>query len=279
MKHILIAGATGYLGGFVVREFKARGWFVRALARSPEKLSSMQDYIDEIVKAQVTRPGTLEHVCDDMDMVFSSIGITVQKDGLTFKDVDYQGNLNLLQAAQQAGVKKFVYVSGFKAPQQMHLAIVKAHEDFVAELKRCGMDYSIIRSTGFMSELDRFWDMAKRGRVYFFGPGNARINPIHGADLAKICADAGNEGRRELDAGGPEVFTWRQLAELIFKMQGKPVKITGAPVWLMRLIAAGLRLFNKHDADLLAFHITMMTVDMAAPMGGTHTLEEYLRSR
>ena len=88
MERVLVAGATGYLGGFVVREFKARGHFVRALARAPEKLDRLQGSLDEIVEGEVTRPETLGHICDGIDVVFSSIGITSQKDGLTFRDVD-----------------------------------------------------------------------------------------------------------------------------------------------------------------------------------------------
>ena len=85
MQHVLVAGATGYLGGFVARELKARGDFVRALARSPEKLDPVP--LDEIAEAEVTRPASLGHVCDGIDVVFSSIGITRQKDGLSFRDV------------------------------------------------------------------------------------------------------------------------------------------------------------------------------------------------
>ena len=51
------------------------------------------------------------------NFVFSSVGITRQKDGLTFKDVDYQGNRNLLEVAKHAGVKKFIYVSVFRGPE------------------------------------------------------------------------------------------------------------------------------------------------------------------
>jgi len=101
MKRILVAGATGYLGGFVAREFKARGHFVRALARDAGKLEHLQGSLDEIVEAEVTRPETIEHVYDGIDVVFSSVGITKQKDGLTFQDVDYQGNKNLLVAARK----------------------------------------------------------------------------------------------------------------------------------------------------------------------------------
>jgi uncharacterized protein YbjT (DUF2867 family) len=89
MKRVLVAGATGYLGGFVAQEFKARGHFVRALARSPEKLNSVKDSLDEIIQGEVTRRETLKGVCEGIDIVFSSVGITKQKDNRTFKDVDY----------------------------------------------------------------------------------------------------------------------------------------------------------------------------------------------
>ena len=108
MKRVLVAGSTGYLGGFVCRELAARGHFVRALARSPEKLAPLRDSLDEIVEAEITQPETLGHICDGIDVVFSSVGITRQKDGLTFRDVDYQGNKNLLEAALRAQVRKCV---------------------------------------------------------------------------------------------------------------------------------------------------------------------------
>jgi uncharacterized protein YbjT (DUF2867 family) len=144
MQRVLVAGATGYLGRFVIQELKARGCFVRALARAPEKLDRLQGLPDEIVKAEVTRPETLEHVVDGIDVVFSSIGITRQKDGLTFRDVDYQGNKNLLEAALRSGARKLVYVSACNGPGLRHLDIVAAHEDFVDELKASGIDYAVL---------------------------------------------------------------------------------------------------------------------------------------
>ncbi len=272
MKRILVAGATGYLGGFVAWEFKDRGWFVRALARTPEKLDHLTDSVDEVIQGQVTRPETLDGVCDGMDVVFSSVGITRQKDGLTFWDVDYQGNKNLLETALQAGVQKFIYISVFNGPQLPHLDIVRAHEEFVELLKGSGIDYTVVRPTGYFSDLGELLDMARKGRVYLFGDGRSRMNPIHGADLAVSCADAVDQSNTEIDVGGPQTLTWEEMAGLAFEALRRPVRITRIPGWMMGLVVWLVRLFNRHQGELMAFFATMATTDVVAPVAGTHTL-------
>jgi uncharacterized protein YbjT (DUF2867 family) len=247
LTRVLVAGGTGYLGGFVVREFKARGHFVRALARSPEKFERVQDSLDEIVRAEVTRGQTLEHVCDGIDVVFSSIGMTKQKDKLTFRDVDYQGNVNLL-------------------------------EDFVDELKASGMNYAVLRPTGYFSDMGEFLRMAKKGRVYLIGRGSNRVNPIHGADLAVSCVDALDGERQEVEVGGPEVLTYREIAELAFQTLGKRARISVVPVWLMKPTIAALKMLSRKQGELLAFFTTAMTSDVVAPAVGVHRLEDHFQS-
>jgi uncharacterized protein YbjT (DUF2867 family) len=274
---VLVAGATGYLGKFVVREFKKRGYFVRALARSPEKLDSIRDEFDDVVAGEVTQPNTLAGICDGVDVVFSSIGITKQKGKLTFKDVDYQGNLNLLREAQKAGVRKFIYVSVYKGPELLHLDIIKAHEDFVAELAASGLDYTVIRPTGYFSDMGEYLKMARNGRVWLVGSGNNRMNPIHGADLAVACVDAIGDSDHEINIGGPETFTYRQIAQLALKAAGKKPRITSIPTSVIRIAAPLLKLASRHNGELLAFFATMMTSDLVAPAAGTHRLGEYFR--
>jgi uncharacterized protein YbjT (DUF2867 family) len=276
-RRVLVAGATGYLGGFVARELSARGHFVRALARSPAKLEGVREPLDEIVEAEVTRADTLDGVCDGIDVVFSSVGITRQKDGLSFRDVDYQGNKNLLEAAIRAGVKKFVYVSVLNGTHIRHLDIVRAHEDFVDELRASGIEYAVLRPTGYFSDMGEMLEMARKGRVWLIGSGKSRVNPIHGADLAVACADAIEGAGGEVDVGGPETMTWEDVANLAFRVVGKPVKVTRIPEWLMWSAVRLVRVFSRHQGELLAFFTTMATTDVVAPSTGTHTLEDHFR--
>ena len=275
MKRVLVAGSTGYLGGFVCRELKARGHFVRALARSPEKLAPLREFLDEIVEAEVIRPETLKHVCDGVDVVFSSVGITRQKDGLTFRDVDYQGNRNLLDAALRAGVQKFVYVSAVNGTHLRHLDIVDAHEAFVDELEASGLAHTVVRPTGYFSDMSELLEMARKGRVWLIGSGTNRVNPIHGADLAVVCADAFESDDTEIAVGGPQVMTWREVAQLAFEVLDQPARVTCIPVWLMWPVVRLVRLFNRHQGELLAFFTAMATTDVVAPPTGTRTLEQH----
>ena len=283
MQRVLVAGATGYLGRFAVQEFQRRGYWVRVLARNPKKLEqtgpflepAVVDQINEVFTGQVTRPETLDGLCDDIDIVFSSIGITRQKDKLTFRDVDYQGNKNILNIALAKSVKKFIYVSVFNAHIFEYLGIVKAHEDFVRDLQDCGLDYAVIRPTGYFSDMSEFLKMANSGRVYLVGNGENKINPIHGADLAKVCVTAVTAGEHEIPVGGPVTYRVREIAELAFSTFGKKPKTTRIPLWMAQSVVKLLRPFNKQMSDLAEFFITAGQDDSVAPATGSHTLTGY----
>ena len=163
MKKVLVAGATGYLGKYVVKEFKKQGYWIKVLTRSAEKLTSIREFIDEIFVGEITKPDSLNGICKDIDIVFSSIGITKQKDGLIYKDVDYQANKNLLNVAIKEGVKKFIYVSVFNANRLRNLKIVEAKERFVDELNKSNIESIVIRPNGFFSDMTEFFNMARKG--------------------------------------------------------------------------------------------------------------------
>lgn len=258
---------------------KARGHFVRALARNPSRLDAIRGSIDEIFEGEVTRPDTLDNLCQGIDAVFSSVGITRQRDGLTFRDVDFQGNLNLLRSALGAGVGKFVYVSVLDGPGLRHLQIVDAHEAFVDELALSGVDYSVVRPTGYFSDMTAFLDMAVKGRVYLIGPGGNRMNPVHGADLAVTCVDALEGDRAEIAVGGPEVLSYREIAGLAFDILGRPERITRVPAWMAGSVVAMTKVFSRHQGELLAFFTSAMTRDTVAPCTGTRRLRAYFESR
>ena len=276
MKRILVAGATGYLGRYVVKEFKKQGYWVRALTRSADRLDDLKNYVDEAFIGAVTDPASLEGICQDIDIVFSSIGITKQKDNLTYMDVDYQGNKNLLDEAKKAGVAKFVYVSVFNAEKMSDLKGIQAKLKFTQVLETSGLNYLVVNPNGFFSDMLEYLKMAKQGRGYVFGSGECRINPIHGEDLAEVCVNAASGEEKKIDVGGPDVLTHNQILAIAFEALEKPVKISRIPIWFRNVILATLRLFTSVKTyGPQEFFMTVLAMDMVAPTYGKYHLKDF----
>jgi uncharacterized protein YbjT (DUF2867 family) len=275
-RKVLVAGSTGYLGKYLIRELKKQEYWVRALTRDAARLDELRGQIDDLYIGEVTDPATLKGVCEDVDCVISAVGITRQKDGLTYMDVDYQGNVNLLEQALEKGVNRFIYVSVFNANKMMDLKIIQAKELFVDRLKVSGIDYSIIRPTGFFSDMLEFLKMAKKGRVSLFGTGEYMINPIHGQDLAEVCIKAIEDPSAEIEVGGPETFTHRQIAQLAFDVLNKKVKISTMPLWIVNIIIRFMRLtMPVKTYGPVEFLMTALTMDGVAPDYGEHNLRDF----
>lgn len=278
MKKVLVAGATGYLGQFVVKALKTKGYWVRALGRSAHKLALFEGYADDLFVGEVTDPDSLNSVCDGIDVIISSVGITRQKDGLTYNDVDYQANRNLLTLAEESGVSKFVYVHVLNAEKLQHVAMVQAKQAFVDELERSTLDHTVVCPAGFFSDMEELLSMARSGRVYLFGDGSSRINPIHGADLAEFCVCALDGQEQHLDVGGPEVFTYREIAELAFAALHQPEKITCVPKGLVSAIVGVMRWLTPAKVyGPIEFIAGVMTMDVIGQPRGQQRLADHFR--
>jgi len=279
---ILLAGATGYLGQYILAELLKKEYPTRIVVRNKAKIAPalLTHPLLEVVEAEVTQPQTLQGVCKGVHKVISTVGITQQKDGLTYEQVDYGANKNLLDEAMREGVQKFVYVSVFKGEMMRHIAIGAAKERFVDALKVSGLDYCIVRPSGFYSDMGNFLKMAKGGKVRLFGKGQYAMNPIHGEDLAEVCVAQLESAEKEVNVGGAEVFTHTEIARLAFEVLHKPVKISYSPDWLRRFILKiGKYLMPNSAYGTVEFVFTVMAMDSVAPMKvGKHRLKAHFEA-
>jgi uncharacterized protein YbjT (DUF2867 family) len=287
MRRVLVAGATGYLGKFAVKAFKERGYWVRVLTRSEQRLwepgpftapALSKEDMDEVFVGEISKPETLAGLMDGIDLVFSSVGISRQRDMLTFDQVDYQCNQNLIDLCQASGVTQFVYVSMQGAENIMQLAITQAHEKVVAALKDSGIEYRIVRPCGYFSDMGVLLDMAKKGRAYLVGEGSNKMSPIHGRDLAHVCVDTAEGDELEVEAGGPDIMTQREAVELAFEVVGKPEKVTVIPMWLARGVVKFIGLLSTQFGDLADFIVTAGEIDGVGPPRGKSSLRSYFEA-
>ncbi|MEY8880929.1 SDR family oxidoreductase [Donghicola sp. XS_ASV15] len=272
--HVLVAGATGYLGRFLCAEYARRGHHVTALVRDSRRAKGVADLL---IQAEATQPQSLGGVMDGIDLVVSALGITRQADGLGYQEVDYQANLNLLREAERAGVGRFAYIHVLNAEAMAGVPLVDAKAAFVAALQDSDMPETVIAPTGYFSDMGDILKMAQAGRVWLFGEGTQRLNPIHGADLASAVADATDAGQRWLDIGGPDVMTQDAIARAAFAALGTAPRVTYLPDAVRKAILAALPILPRRISGPARFFLTALGMDMVAPRYGTRHLAEDFR--
>ncbi len=282
-KTLLVAGAAGNLGRHVVCEAVGRGHLVRTLVHRTPLPEDLAAVVTEQVCADALDQSQLTGVCDGVHTVFSCLGASISpsfaKGRRSYTRVDAPANRNLIDAALAAGVKRFVYVSVACHDRLGHLNYVRAHEQVVSVLAASGLDYSVVRPTGFFSAFAEVLTMAAKGPVPLIGEGSARTNPIHDADVAAVCVDAVEGQECAEDVGGPETLTRREIVELAFDALGKRARMPAMPAAVVPLVALLMRPVNPRMSHLSSFLAAVSTQDVLAPSSGRRTLSAYFAER
>ena len=279
MAGVLVAGATGYLGRYVVAELHSRGHLVRAVVRDRDRARrqgpwgspSLDGLVDEWALGSVTDPRFTRDLAADVEHVVSALGVTRQKADPW--QIDNLANLAILNSAlKHAG--SFTYINalgGDRCPARL----TRAKSAFSQTLSVAEISSQIINPPAYFSDMMEVLAMARRGLVTVLRP-TARINPIHGADLAAYVVDRMEEGRTGTwDVGGPDVLSWRELAHLAFDAVGKRSHILTVPAWALPPALRLTGLFSPRLADTARFMAWNMTRDCVAPTTGTHHLADF----
>jgi uncharacterized protein YbjT (DUF2867 family) len=277
---VLVAGATGYLGKYVIEALHREGYRIRALARNAERLGEVKVLCDEIVVAETTKPKTLTKLIGDATVVFSSLGKHDFKRKPTLLDVDYKANMNILRRAIEAKVEHFVFISALHSEQlkSKGVRLSQARERVVEALQESGLNWTVLRPTGFFNDMADLFNMAVKGTGWVAGNGYSRMNPIHGADLAdKVvqCIADPDARNKAFTVGGPDVLTQREMYGLAFGVLKKEMKVRYIPLWMLRPMSKLLGLFIPMAGDAFHYLYYLVKWEGLAPACGTRHLKDF----
>lgn len=248
---ILVAGATGRVGGAAVEHLLREGFEVRALVRRPERGERLSALGAELAVGDATDPDTLGPAVRGCSGVFSALGAGPGRGAS--EDIEYRGNLNLLSAARSAGVGRFVYSSVLMAdhPQARSVGAFREKARFEEELLAAeDVSSTILRPAIFMETLD----MMLQGPVAFV-PGRQRrpVSWIAARDIARAAVRAVQAdilGRHEI--AGPETTTFDGAFERLGRGRGKRIRPLHVP--LIALSVPGrFSLHTRELANMMAF--------------------------
>jgi uncharacterized protein YbjT (DUF2867 family) len=270
---ILVVGATGSLGGRVVRGLLERGENVRILARrnSPSeelakqrRATSAKSLIDlgaEVVYGDLKDRRSLETAVASIDTVITTAkaGRGISED--TPETVDLQGTLNLVDAARGAGVRHFIYTSAAGASPDHPVPLYQIKGACEQEIIKSGMTYTIVQPSMFMETwIARLVEtpLSMGVHIQLIGQGDHAHNFISEADVAAFMIKmfenplALNE---TVVIGGPASHTWTEIVQEMGLHMGVELPMTYLP---------------------LGSSISYVPPDVSAIANGQETYEDFL---
>jgi uncharacterized protein YbjT (DUF2867 family) len=276
---ILVAGATGDLGGAVARALLSQGKNVRVLVRPKSNYQPLAQLGAELAFGDLKDRLSLNPACRGVETLITTANSAKRGGEDNVISVDLEGNRKLIDAAVEAGVKHFIFVSVLMADPNNPVPFLMAKGKTEEYLRLSGMPYTIIAPDGFME----VWIAMLVGipavsglSVTIVGQGLRRHSWISDGDVAKfmIGSISNVEAKNQrLVIGGPEPLTLLDVVAAFERALGNgPVLVThvapGQPIPglpdFMSEMAAGLEFFDSAiDMTELSrkFGVRLTTID------------------
>ena len=288
---ILVAGATGVVGGMIARGLLEQGKEVRVLVRrdSPSSqlvqrglATSAETLIEtgaQPVHGDLRDRASLDAALEGVETVISTANSALRGGADNPQSVDLDGNRNLIEGARDAGVEHFVFVSLLGAAPDHPAPFMQAKGQSEASLRESGMGYTILAPTAFME----LWASmvvgmpALQGQpVTLVGEGRRRHSFVSNRNVAAFAVNAVDNPtalNRHLAIGGPEALTWREVVATYeralersipvkFVAMGEPVPGLPEP---MPVMLAGMETYDsvvEMEETSRTFGVPLTTLEM-----------------
>ncbi|MEX2202259.1 MAG: NAD(P)-dependent oxidoreductase [Dongiaceae bacterium] len=246
---VAVTGATGFIGGHVVRAFTHAGWRVRILARRIPLSPQLADFTPDLVPGSLEDEGALRALVRGSDAIVHAAGSVKALDAASFHRDNAEGTARIVAAASAAApAARFLLISSLSArePDLSPYAASKRAGERALETGGTGLDWAILRPPVVYGPGDRemlpFFRMAANGMLVAPDNGPARLSLIHAADLAQACvAIIESRERRhttiEIDDQHPGGYGWPEIATALGAAVGRTVRLRRLPRWLFDAIA------------------------------------------
>jgi len=280
----VVTGAAGYTGKYIARLLLERGDEVRSLTGHPDRPNPFDRPI-ETVPFAFDDPDALARSLAGADTLFNTYWIRIARGDMTHERA--AGNLRaLFAAAKAAGVRRVVHVSITNAALDSPLPYFKGKATVEKSLRESGLSYAILKPTVVFGREDILLNnmawMLRRFPVFPIpGAGEYRLQPICVEDLARLAVELGDrDDDVEIDAVGPDVFTYAELARLLARKAGASCSLLHmSPAMAMigaRLLGVALRDVVLSQDELAGLTGDLLVSKSNDPPPGETRLEDWL---
>lgn len=238
---IFVAGATGFLGSEICRQLIEKNKKVKGLVRATSdvnKIAQLKESGVEIAEADLKDKASLKNALQGVSAIISTVSSTFSRQqGDSIQTVDDEGQINLINAAVDAGISQFIYVSFCSMADEFPLQTAKRKVE--KHLAESDLNYTILQPTFFMEA----WLSPALGFDYpnakatVYGEGKNRISWIAIKDVASFAVASLNNPatkNKSIELGGPTALSPLEVVNIFEESHGKKFDLQFVPEEALR---------------------------------------------
>lgn len=245
---ILITGASGYVGSHLTKRLVTEGYKVRALVRNTQyahKERRLEGLEIEWVEGDVTKPETLVDAIANTEAIIHTVAIAIEKGKRKYEQINFQGTVNIVDAAKKAGVTRFLNMSQMGAAAHLPYRFLASKGKAQEYVATSGLDWTAFRPCVIWGPEDEFANTFAKliplsPLIYpTIGDEDTKFQPVWVEDVVtcfiKALKDPGTI-EKEYELGGPEILTLEEIERRTLKAMGARRQMVHFPIPLLRII-------------------------------------------
>ncbi len=246
---IIVTGGGGYLGSHIVKLLVKNGHKVRVLARNPEtvrKEGRLAGLDIEMAAGDVTRPETLETAFQGCETVIHTVAIAIEKGAASYETINTQGTVNVVAAAKNAGIRRFINISQLGAAADLPYRFLASKGKAQEIVAASDLDWTAFRPSVIWGPEDEFANTFAKlvpisPIIYPIIDKNARFQPVWVGDVAAAVVQAIDDQttyQQEYELGGPEVLSLVEIEKRTLAALGAKRILVPFPRSILNLAVA-----------------------------------------
>ena len=244
---VTVFGGAGFVGRYIVKRLAAAGAGVRVACRDPERAKFLKPAggVGQVVpvQANLRYPESVRAAVEGVDAVVNCVGVLVSRGAQSFGAIHAAGAGEVASAAAEAGAGRLVHISAIGADLESTAAYARSKAAGEAAVREAFPDAAILRPSLVIGPEDDFFNrFALLARLLpalpLVGGGFTRFQPAYVGDVADAAVAALDRAGGLFELGGPKVYSFRQLMELLLEEIGRKRLLVPVPFQVMQAKAA-----------------------------------------
>lgn len=234
---LLIVGATGTLGRQITRHALDRGLKVKCFVRYPKKAGFLREWGAELVAGNLMQPASIDEALEDVTEIIDA-ATTRATGSLRIRDVDWQGKVNLIQAAERANIQRYVFFSILNAEKYPNVPLMDIKYCTEKFLAATNLNYTILKPCGFFQNLiGEYAIPILESQTIWIGGESSPIAYMNTQDIAKFAVRAlevKETERQSFAIAGPKAWQPSEIIKLCERMSGRTRRTANMSLGLLR---------------------------------------------